>query len=72
MSAVVQTMLRQFATVLTTLATTPKVTFINGQGTLPPQPASWHNELHPKSDGFDKFADIFHAKLKLLFPARVA
>jgi hypothetical protein len=72
MSAVVQAMLRQFATVLTALATAPKVTFINGQGTLPAQPASWHNELHPTSDGFDKFADIFHAKLKVLFPARVA
>ena len=37
----------QFAAMLTSLATQPKVTFINGQGTLPQQPASWHNELHP-------------------------
>ena len=50
----------------------PDVTFINGQGTLPQQAASWHNELHPTRAGFDKFAAIFREKLKQLFPARVA
>jgi GDSL-like Lipase/Acylhydrolase family len=70
--AVVKAMLEQFAAVLTALAQRPGVTFINGQGTLTPQPASWHNELHPKQAGFDAFADLFHAKLKELFPSRVA
>ena len=53
---------------LTSLAG-PKVTFINGQGTLAPQTGSWHNELHP---AFEKFADIFQQRLKVLFPDRVA
>ena len=50
----------------------PKVTFIDGQGTLAPVTSSWHNELHPAKAGFEKFADIFQAKLKVLFPDRVA
>ena len=70
--AVVTAMLQQFAAMLTALAQQPRVTFINGQGTLTPQPASWHNELHPNRAGFDAFADLFHAKLKVLFPNRVA
>jgi hypothetical protein len=69
--AVVKAMLQQFAAMLTSLVG-PKVTFINGQGTLAPQPSSWHNELHPTRAGFEKFADIFHLKLKALFPDRVA
>jgi hypothetical protein len=69
---VVKAMLQQFAVMLTSLAAAPKVSFINGQGTLAPQPASWHNELHPAATGFDKFADIFHRELKRLFPDRVA
>ena len=68
---VVKAMLRQFATLLTSLAALPKVTFINGQGTLAPQTSSWHNELHPSRGGFEKFADIFHRELKALFPDRV-
>ena len=71
MEAVVKSMLQQFAAMLTSLAG-PTVTFINGQGTLVPQPSSWHNELHPARAGFGKFADIFHVKLKALFPDRVA
>jgi len=70
--AVVDAMLRQFAALLTSLAARPKVTFINGQGTLVPKTSSWHNELHPKAAGFDKFADIFYGELKKLFPDRVA
>jgi hypothetical protein len=70
--AVVRAMLERFAAMLTQLATEPGVTFINGQGTLTPQTASWHNELHPSSDGFDDFAELFHDRLKALFPARVA
>jgi hypothetical protein len=70
--AVVKAMLQQFAALLTSLAVHPKVTFINGQGTLAPQPASWHNELHPTRAGFEKFADLFHLNLKALFPDRVA
>jgi hypothetical protein len=69
---VVKAMLQQLADMLTTLAQLPRVTFINGQGTLPPQPSWWHNELHPSSAGFDKFADLFHRELKRLFPNRVA
>lgn len=71
MEAVVKAMLQQFAAMLTSLAG-PTVTFINGQGTLAPQPSSWHNELHPARAGFEKFADIFQVKLKALFPDRVA
>ena len=69
--AVVKVMLQQFAVMLTSLAG-PKVTFINTQGTLTPQTASWHNELHPARAGFEKFADVFQQKLKVLFPNRVA
>jgi hypothetical protein len=69
---VVKAMLQQFATMLTSLATQPKVTFIGGQGTLSPQTSSWHNELHPTRVGFEKFADIFYRELKKLYPTRVA
>jgi len=69
---VVKAMLQQFAALMTSLATLPKVTFINGQGTLRPQPSSWHNELHPAAAGFDQFADLFHRELKQIFPNRVA
>lgn len=69
--AVVKVMLQQFAAMLTSLSG-PTVTFINGQGTLSPQPGSWDNELHPEKAGFEKFADLFQAKLKVLFPNRVA
>ncbi len=69
--AVVEAMLKQFAAMLTTLAAHPKVTFINGQGTIAPQPSAWHNELHPNKDGFEKFADLFHAQLRAIFPGRV-
>jgi hypothetical protein len=68
---VVKEMLRQFAALLTALAAAPRVTFINGQGTLPPQKSSWHNELHPSRSGFDRFAGMFHSTLKALFPTRV-
>lgn len=68
---VVKEMLQQFAAMLTALAAAPKVTFINGQGTLPQQKGSWHNELHPSRSGFDRFADLFHATLRALFPNRV-
>lgn len=70
--AVVTAMLEQFAAMLQSLAAQPKVTFINGQGTLPAQKSAWHNELHPSKAGFQKFADIFHRELKALFPNRVA
>lgn len=71
MEAVVKAMLQQFAAMLTSLAS-PTVTIINTQGTLVPQPSSWHNELHPSRAGFGKFADAFYVKLKALFPDRVA
>jgi hypothetical protein len=69
---VIKAMLQQFAAMLTSLAAAPKVTFINGQGTLAQQTSSWHNELHPSKAGFDKFADLFQRELKTLFPDRVA
>ena len=64
-------MLLKFAAMLNSLATSPKVTFINGQGTLTPRPRSWANELHPSRAGFESFADLFRDKLKALFPDRV-
>ena len=70
--AVVEAMLKQFAAMLAALAAHPKVTFINGQGTLAPNPGAWHNELHPNREGFDKFADLFTAQLRVLFPGRVS
>jgi len=69
---VVKAMLQQFAVLLTSLAALPKVSFINGQGTLAPQTSSWHNELHPSKAGFGKLADIFYREIKRLFPNRVA
>jgi hypothetical protein len=69
---VVKAMLQQFAALLASLVAHPKVTVINGQGTLALQTSSWHNELHPSTAGFEKFADVFHLKLKELFPDRVA
>jgi hypothetical protein len=69
-NAVVRHMLEQFAALLASLAG-PTVTLINAQSTLPPVKDSWHNELHPTRDGFERFADIFHARLKQLFPSRV-
>lgn len=68
---VVKAMLKQFATMLLSLESHAGVTFINGQGTLSPVVDSWHNELHPSKAGFKKFATLFHAKLKALFPTRV-
>ena len=64
---VVKAMLQQFAAMLNSFASAPrKITFINGQGTLTPQPSSWANELHPSRAGFETFADIFRNKLKAL------
>jgi hypothetical protein len=69
---VVKNMLRQFAALLEALqASHRNVTFINTQGTLTANTDSWHNELHPTRAGFTKFADLFHTKLKALFPGRV-
>ena len=73
-TAVTRVMLEQFAAMLQALASSPqnqKVTFINGQGTLAPVKDSWHNELHPSKAGFDKFADLFHARLNDVFPGRI-
>lgn len=69
---VVKAMLQQFAKVLSSLATQPKVTLIDGQGTLLPQTSSWHNELHPKKAGFETFANIFYQEVKGLYSNRVA
>ena len=72
-SVLVKAMLTEFAKVLQTLADHHSmVRFINGQGLLPATTSSWHNELHPSSDGFDRHADNFRAVLKELFPTRVA
>jgi hypothetical protein len=68
--AIVIAMLEQFAAMLAAMAG-PTVTFINGQGTLERKTSAWHNELHPARAGFEKFADVFHQKLKVLFPGRV-
>jgi hypothetical protein len=72
--AVVKEMLLQFAAMLTAITAPPaaKATFINTQGTLSPVPASWDNELHPSSDGFNQIVEIFRVRLKQLFPDRVA
>ena len=71
---VVREMLQRFAAMLGALeaAHPTSVTFINGQGTLAQQTSAWHNELHPARRGFEQFAELFHEKLKALFPERVA
>jgi hypothetical protein len=70
--AVMKILLQQFAAMLQGVETShDKVTFINGQGTLAPKPASWHNELHPSKEGFKAFATLFHQTLKAAFPTRV-
>ncbi|MFN9807864.1 MAG: hypothetical protein ACK56N_15770 [Betaproteobacteria bacterium] len=69
---VVIAMLQQFAAMLAALATYPRISVINGQGTLKPVPAAWHNELHPASAGYDRFAALFQRQLRSLFPDRVA
>jgi hypothetical protein len=68
---VVRAMLRQFALMLQGLARPGSVTVIDGQGTLAPQVASWHNELHPSKAGYDVFARRFRDTLKALFPDRL-
>lgn len=70
--AVTKILLQQFAAMLQTLESShSRVTFIDGQGTLAPQPSSWDNELHPNKDGFNAFAALFHQALKAAFPNRV-
>ncbi len=68
---VVKAMLLQFAAMLTSLTSHPRVSFIDGQGTLAPQTSSWHNELHPSRAGFDAHTQLFYERLKTLFPNRV-
>jgi hypothetical protein len=65
---VVREMLRQFAAMLKTLVPRGGLTVIDGQGTLPPVPGSWHNELHPSRSGFQQFAALFAQELKRRFP----
>lgn len=69
--AVVRVMLEQFEQMLVSLSG-PNVIVIPTQGVLQPRPSSWHNELHPAKAGFQQFAQLFHDKLKAMFPARVA
>lgn len=70
--AVTTILLQQFAAMLQSLASAhSNVTLISTQGTLNPQPSSWHNELHPSRDGFNTFATLFHQELKTAFPTQV-
>ena len=69
---IVNSMIDQFASALAGLAKGKNVTFIRTPGTLAPVPSSWHNELHPSKDGFNRFAQLFHEQIRLLFPNRVA
>jgi len=71
-SGVVKAMLQQFAAVLSTFTSHPKVSIVSTQGTLAPQTSSWHNELHPAKPGFNAITDKFQQHLKTLFPTRVA
>jgi len=68
----VRWMLTQFAQMLVDVqGAHAGVTVLDGQGTLSPVAASWHNELHPSKAGFDTFADKFLVLLRTLFPAQV-
>lgn len=67
---VVKEMLRQFAVMLQALAQSHAgVTVIDTQGTLAPLRSSWHNELHPSRDGFQKVAVLFANAVTARFPA---
>lgn len=69
---VVKLMLSDLAKMLASLeAAHPKVSFINGQGTLAPDRDNWHNELHPSRQGFERFAVLFHGRLRALFPLQI-
>jgi hypothetical protein len=69
---VMQVMLTEFAAMLASLAASNAgVTLVNGQGTLAPDRASWHNELHPSRQGYERFAELFLAQLRALFPGRL-
>ncbi|RCW70157.1 hypothetical protein [Pseudorhodoferax soli] len=69
---VMQVMLTEFAAMLASLAAAnARVTLVNGQGTLAPERANWHNELHPSRQGFERFAEQFPAQLRALFPGRL-
>lgn len=70
-SAVVREMLTRFASMLQSLSAQPGVSFVNGQGLLPPVTQSWHNELHPSRSGFDAHAQLLHQHLKQHLPGRV-
>lgn len=70
-SAVVREMLTRFAAMLQSLSAQPGVSFVNGQGLLPPDTLSWHNELHPSRSGFDAHAQLLHQHLKHQLPGRV-
>ena len=68
---VVNSMLQQFVAKLQQLvANHQRITLLNTQGTLSPVTSSWHNELHPSKDGFNKIADVFHASIRTLFPGQ--
>lgn len=73
---VVKEMLRQFAVMLNTLiANQPKdskISLIPTQGKLVPVVNSWHNELHPSSEGYDLFTEIFKVEINKVFPGRVS
>lgn len=69
---VVKVLLRSFSRLLHDLAERHAgVSVLDTQGTLREETASWHNELHPRSAGFNAFAGMFRAKLKELFPTRL-
>jgi hypothetical protein len=69
---VVRAMLSMFAGELAGMAAMRKVTVINLQGTLKPDKASWHDELHPSSSGFDVVTEVFADEIRKLFPSQVA
>lgn len=71
-SEVVKFMLRQFAAMLKSVAANrSQVTVLETQGTLIPTAASWHNELHPSSAGFDQIVKVFYQELARVFPNRI-
>lgn len=70
--AVTRVLLERFAELLVTLcAGRSRVTVVPTQGTLPPVPGSWHNELHPSRAGFASVAQLFRQEIREAFPDRV-
>ncbi len=70
-TVIVHEALAEFRDMLVRLAGIPANNFhlVDTQGTL--KPPDWANELHPRPDGFGRFAQMFADALRAKFPGRI-